>query len=86
MLSSHVVLVAALSVIGCATELEPLIENKKKRKIDSLTDGGSEALREGLSFFFFLHFIFYKHEVLTSFFWGPIIHRGPLRDHIYSAL
>lgn len=32
LLSSHVVLVAAMSAIGCATVLEPVIENKREGK------------------------------------------------------
>lgn len=43
MLGRHVVLEVAVSVIGCAAVLEPVIENKK-RKIDPLTDECSVGL------------------------------------------
>lgn len=49
-MSSHVVLVAAGSVIGCAAVLEPGIENKM-RKIDSLTDD-TEGVSVGLVFLY----------------------------------
>lgn len=85
-MSSHVVLVAAVSVIGCATVLKPVIENKK-RKIDSLTDDRSvglniqytEEMGVGSGFF-----ILMRPKCLCKLLLGDrTIHEGPYRNPIY---